>query len=310
LQYNSIIISYISAIVTNSDKIMADEENRKTSNGFRTSQLPHMFRASARELVKELDTDGDGWIDNDEFVAAVEALKTSRSRNTKLYKIIILLSCVTFLLVGAMFAVSIAAANLAKDTTISTNGYLQDKRTLSTLKTKEATIWSSETEIVDMTPQQLSHLKTFALLDGGIKFDVTGYARTPNDDKIILLVNGGTITWDNEGITDATGDARYLLDVAFGVEDIQDISTDGRNLSFSYMGAIHCRRMLSVGNIYRRLCGGGAGNVSSISSSSSSSSDDPGNDDIGPPISPPTYQFSAFDLDCHSFEDLGGPAYC
>lgn len=204
-----------------------DEENKKPSNGFRTSQLPHMFRASARELVKELDTDGDGWIDNDEFVAAVEALKTTRSRNTKLYKIIILLSFVTFLLIGAMFAVSIAAAHLAKDTMISTNGSLVNKRTLSTVKTTEAISWSAETEIVDMTVQQLSHLTTIVLLDGGIKFDVTGYARTPNDDKVILLVNGGTITWDSEGVTDATGDARYLLDAVF---DVQDVSSDGRKL--------------------------------------------------------------------------------
>lgn len=184
-----------------------------------------MFRASARELVKELDTDGDGWIDNEEFAAAVEALKTTRSRNKQLYKMIILLSCVTFLLIGSMFAVSIAAAHLASDTKISTNGSLVNKRTLSTVKTTEDVTWSSELEIVDMTPQQLSRLDVLVIFDGEIQFDVTGYARKPNDDKVILLVNGGTITWDSEGITDATGDASYLLDGA-----VEYVQADGRKL--------------------------------------------------------------------------------
>lgn len=189
-----------------------------------------MMRASARELVRELDTDGDGWIDSDEFVAAVEALKTTRSRNKQLYTMVIFLSCVTFLLIGAMFAVSITAAYLAKDTMISSNGSLVDKKTKATVQTTEAMLWSSETDIVDMTSLQLLHLKTLVLLDNGIKFDVTGYAKAPNDDKVILMVNGGTITWENEGITDATGDARYLLDAVFGVEDESDASSGGRKL--------------------------------------------------------------------------------
>merc|ERR1739838_708856 len=98
-------------------------------------------------------------------------------------------------------------------------------------KTKEAMEWSSETKVVDMTPGQLSNLKTFALLDGKVKFDIHGYARTHDDEKVILLVSDGTITWDNKGITDATGNARYMLEAAFGNAGVnENDESDGRKL--------------------------------------------------------------------------------
>jgi len=276
---------------------MVDEESSKR-NGFRASQLPTTMRASALELVRELDTDGDGFIDDHEFVAAVDALRSVRSRNARLYKIVLLLSCATVLLVGGMFGVSIAAARLAKDTMISSDGTLQNKRSLSIVKTKEATVWSSETEIIEMTPQQLANLKTFTLLDGKIKFDIHGYARTPDDGKVILLVSGGTVTWDNKGITAATGNARYMLDVAFGVTGMQEIESHGRNLQIEDPhDRPHCpeRRMLSIGNIYRNLnCVAGSGPSSSESSESSDSSDSSESVDSTDIAHSPTREFPAF----------------
>lgn len=243
-----------------------DIKSGKDNDGFRASELPASLLPSARKLIEEFDEDGDGVIDTNEFIAAVNALQSSRSSNQQLRRIIIILVIFTFLLIGAMFGVSIAAARLAQDATIDSNGVLHAKHTGSVVSTKEAIQWSDKTLIADMNQQELAHLKTLVFLDGDLKFDVKGYARTTDNTQVILLVEGGTMTWDKGGIVSATGNALDLLVIGF------DITESGRKRQLGDMDTQHivayndneevpCRRLLAEGKkngIYRKLCGPGS----------------------------------------------------
>jgi len=264
---------------------MTDEESAKGSAGFRLSKLPSSLKADARKLVKELDADGDGAISIEEFATAINSLRDARFTNKNLTKVIIGLLFISALLIASMFGVSSAAARMAKDTNIDDNGTLYNKNSGKNVKMSQATAWSGKINIVDMTASELLDLKQIVLLDGKVNFAVNGYAVTPSGDEVMLLVEGGTVYYDNVGIFYATGNARNLLDIAFGVVDL-----DGNDIS-RRLDTVICRRALSIGSIYRKLCGGEYYWYDS-SDSASGDSDNSGNDNSGTTvglITPPAY---------------------
>jgi len=196
----------------------------KGRNEIRISQLPNGLRESAKQLVKELDTDGDGAIDAHEFAAAVTSLTKGRTQNRNLIKALVLLSFGALALIGSMFGVSIAAARLAKDTETGALGILQDKVTGSVVKTGEALIKDS-TSVLDMATSQLQAMKKLVLMDGEVQFEIKGFARSTTGEQVMMNVEGGTITFDKEGILNATGTAKQMLELAEGLDN------DGRRLS-------------------------------------------------------------------------------
>ena len=204
----------------------SDEEIQEKDQGgsIRVSDMPVALRGHMQELVKEYDADGDGRIDIKEFVEAIKSLRNARKKNKNYVKIILGLSVAAVMLIGSIFGLAFVAANLSKDTSINGNGMLVDKQTGSGIATIEAIDWLdtevTNLEVVDMTANQLMHLKQLVLFEGNVRFHVKGHTRTPSGDKVIILVEGGTITYDAVGILNATGDARYMLDVAFGITDI------------------------------------------------------------------------------------------
>jgi len=206
---------------------MADVE--KVRGELLLSELPANMRKSAMHLVKQIDVDGDGAIDMNEFVAAVASLKNERSTNRNLTKAVTLLSVGTLLLIGAMFGVSIAAARLAKDTRVGANGMLEDKHSGSVMKTGEA-LFEDKTNILDMDASQLMNVKKVILLDGEMQFDVMGYAKSSAGDQVMMIVQGGTVTFDKEGISNATDSAKLLIDLALDTTD----SDDRRKLNMNH----------------------------------------------------------------------------
>lgn len=220
----------------------ADEETLDPSHqpaqaaGIRLSDLPASVRTSALNLVAELDADGDGFLDEGELATALNILQTSRNQNRSLTKIVCGLLCSTLLLVGAVFASSIAAANLSKDSNLDSHGRLYGKSTGSVVQTSEAVIWSAEKNIVGMTNRELVNLKSVALFDGDLHFHVKGFARSAGGKKVVLLVEGGTITYDKDGMAEeASGDALSLMSIAFGIND----NDAGRRL-FDQYGYNNC----------------------------------------------------------------------
>ena len=74
-----------------------DEENTAPSpspkSGIRISDLPVSVRPSARNLLRELDANGDGLLDESELAMALDALHASRRQNRGLTKVVGGLSC-------------------------------------------------------------------------------------------------------------------------------------------------------------------------------------------------------------------------
>jgi len=206
------------------------EQPVKQNEGFRISQMPATLREDAMALVKEFDANGDGCVDKHEFANAVKALKESRTKTSQYAKIIAGLSVSGALLIASMFGVSLVASRLSKDTTVSGFGVVLDKNTNMAVNTGEAIEYHDESgaslRVVDMSPVQLMNLKHIVLLGGELFFNVKGHVKAPAGDKVIILVEGGTITYDGQGILDATGDPRYMLDVAFGVIDIDNTADE------------------------------------------------------------------------------------
>merc|ERR1712194_48556 len=122
-------------------------------------------------------------------------------------------------LIATIFGASMAAIALTRDITIDhDNAFAYVKGSQDVMKTSEAIIFEDGISIPDMSNDELVDLKMLILDDGNIRFDVKGFARNINDDTIILLTEGGSLTYNFEGIIYSTGQARALLEAIFGEE--------------------------------------------------------------------------------------------
>lgn len=190
------------------------EEKSKAS--FRISMMPGNIDPA---LIKELDKDNDGEIDVNEFAQALDVLRNERKTNRKLSRVVMVLVVCGLLLIASIFGVSIAAAYYAKDTKIYAGGILLDKENDSIVQTAEAVGYMDQDtagSLVDMTTDRIQSIKTISLFDGKLSFAVKGSSKSPSGDQLMLLVEGGTITFDSDGFQKATGDALVLFEHALG----------------------------------------------------------------------------------------------
>merc|ERR1719162_2627575 len=203
------------------EKSISTRSIRKT--GIDIANLPPNLKLAVDEL--NLDTDGDGRLDTQEIITAVEHLAAKTKANTSLKKIVYVLCGFFVVLVVALFGTSIAAARLAKDTTMDVDtGIMYAKGDAhNIMKTEEATS-RSEKNIANMSNKELDRLMNVIMTQGDVKFQVKGYSRsgTIDENQVMLLVEGGTITFDPNGIMGATGDAESLLVFSYG-----DFTTEG-----------------------------------------------------------------------------------
>jgi len=195
------------------------------------NDLPYNLKKVVSEL--KLDTDGNGRLDTKEIVMAVEHLVARTKANASLKKIVMLLCGFSVFLVAALFGASIAAARLAKDTEMDPiTGVMYAKGSDAAhhsiiMKTKEA-IFIHQENIALMTNDELNGLKAIIMTSGDVKFQVKGYSRSGttgstgmnmndgNNNQVMVVVEGGTITYDSQGIMDASGDAERLLTFTYG----------------------------------------------------------------------------------------------
>mmetsp|Transcript_45235 Transcript_45235/g.50342 ORF Transcript_45235/g.50342 Transcript_45235/m.50342 type:complete len:279 (+) Transcript_45235:189-1025(+) len=196
--------------------------------GIDIEKLPPNLKVAVDEL--NLDTDGNGRLDTQEIIMAVEHLAAKTKANTSLKKIVYLLCGFSVVLVAALFGASIAAARLAKDTAIDADtGIMYAKGPGHAIMKTEEALFRDEKNIAMMSNEDLNALKALVLTKGDVKFQVKGYSRSGSIDgnQVMLLVEGGTITFDPEGIMDATGDAEDLLVFAYGEFTEEEVVTDG-----------------------------------------------------------------------------------
>merc|ERR1711933_267254 len=86
------------------------------------------------------------------------------------------------------------------------------------MKTSDAVYYEEGASVGLMSNEQLRTLKEIYLEEGSLRFQVKGHARDSNDN-VILLVEGGSITYDSDGIIDVRGDAKYMFEAMYGPLD-------------------------------------------------------------------------------------------
>jgi len=243
-------------------KSATKSSSTRSVNGIAIANLPPNLKVAVDEL--DLDANGDGQLDTGEIIMAVEHLAAKTKANTSLKKIVYVLCGFSVVLVAALFGASIAAARLAKDTSIDpVTGIMYAKDSDSIMKTEEAKFRRSMNFAL-LSNQELDNLIDFRLTGGDVKFQVKGYARSTGDDaaavkEVMLLVEGGTITYDPEGIIDATGDAERLLTFAYGnITEADSLMANGkrrRRLECKNDGCIAALRECLLKHMNPDMCG-------------------------------------------------------
>jgi len=223
-------------------RMMTQQKSSSTASRslcIRIADLSHTLRQSVQEL--QLDVDGDGQLDTDEILSAVKHLTTQTKTHASLRKIVGALCAFLLLLVVCVFASTLTAARLVKDTTldpISGIMYAKGGNAHKIMKTEAVAIYSnSTTTLSQMNNADLDLLKAILPGTGDMKFQVKGYARKADSEEEvqILVEGGGTITYDRKGITAATGNAKVLLAFAYGGDgDVLDDASTSNTHYLSY----------------------------------------------------------------------------
>ena len=202
-----------------------------TKEDIRISELPFKIR----EAAKGFDDDGDGVLDADEVAQVIGDLTEKIKTNRLLQKIVAAFVIVTFLLIGCIFGASITAARLAQEVSVDhKTGFAYVKGSTHVMKTAQA-LTKKSTSIGEMTGEELVDLQEIVFNGEDLRFVVKGHSRNSQNDAVILLVEGGSITFDAYGIVNATGYASILLLNAFpGAADF-----DARRLNprYGYSGS-------------------------------------------------------------------------
>ena len=187
----------------------------KTNASIRISELPPNVRAAAAKL----DVDCDGDLEIDDIAHAISDLIRKKKSNKNLRRVVAAFGVVALLLVACIFGATTTAARLSQDLVINReNGfaYVKGNGNSDILKTGEAVIFEEGASVGRMSDEQLINLREIILEEGSIRFQVRGHVRDSKTDDVILMVEGGTITFDEEGVYDARGDARYVLETVYG----------------------------------------------------------------------------------------------
>jgi len=147
---------------------------------------------------------------NDVKGIGAKRFRRHRSKGDKkksLKMVIIGLFIASMLFFGGILTGSIVATYIVKGTETSGDGILQVK-----VKTQEAITWK-KTPIVGMSNDELRELKYFALSseNGVASFHVKGYQKMIHNNTVCLLVEGGTITFDDDGVHGSTGEVNPYL---------------------------------------------------------------------------------------------------
>ena len=169
-------------------------------------------------------------------------------------------------LIGSMFVAGFAAARIAKDTVVDqATGIATVKGGSGTvMKTSEATeLWKGVHPGM-MNSKSLSLLKTvdFASNGGSASFQVKGFSTV--SDENMILVEGGNLIYDSDGLSGANGNALAILKNAFG-DSFTENGGDERRLGAKKKIKTHFVRLRSdresVHVAFQRLDGGnGNGN--------------------------------------------------
>merc|ERR1719464_520026 len=162
-----------------------------------------------------------------DFDKLVDVAKKSREWNKFLWKMVVLLLVLVFFTILAVFGVSIAAAVITKDTKIdASTGFLYakaggDDGGFSIMKTAEAMTALMNVDVHGLPAAELPDVESIKFMDVELSFNVKGFAR--GEDVTVLLIEGGTLTFDETGLTGTTGDGPSVLFNAVDVDPVDGV---------------------------------------------------------------------------------------
>merc|ERR1712160_185702 len=136
---------------------------------------------------------------------------------------VIVLACCVATMMG-----SIVGAEQAKDTMINEQGDYVSKFTGAPIETREALQDTRSKGFAEMSNDELADLKYISSGENTLHVAVKGHVRNV-DSSVTLLVEGGTLTFNNAGYFSSTGETGALLEATLG--DFSNENTDGRRLA-------------------------------------------------------------------------------
>lgn len=209
----------------------------KKTSSIRMSALPENIRETALNIGLDRNQDGD--ISVGEIAFALRDLENKRKSNSWMKKTVLGFIVLIVAMVVCIFAASLTAARLSKDFDVSPATGLalaKNAEEPTVMKTHSATVRREGLSIAELSNKELGLLEEVVLEDGDLRFVVKGYSRDPFDaeKKVILLIEGGTVTYDEEGILEATGNAKLALEAVYGLDAFDEEGRRGRRLVDAY----------------------------------------------------------------------------
>jgi hypothetical protein len=187
------------------------------------SALPKTTRDSV--ITMDLDRDGNGELDVTELCVAFDDIEKKRLANKSMKRIIIAMVVSILLLTSCVFVASLTAGRISKQFDVNQNTgvvFSHDGKQHTILKTSEADLKQNDVSIVELSNDELGALKQIVLADGDIRFVVKGYSRDPFGTEVMILIEGGSIVYDKDGIIEANGFAKTAFEAAYGVDVFDD----------------------------------------------------------------------------------------
>jgi hypothetical protein len=209
----------------------------KKTSSIRMSALPEDIRETAMNIGLDRNQDGD--LSVGEIAFALRDLENKRKSNSWMKKTVLGFIVLLVAMVVCIFAASLTAARLSKDFDVSPATGLalaKNAKEPTVMKTHSARVRKEGLSIAELSNKELGLLEEVVLEDGDLRFVVKGYSRDPFDaeKKVILLIEGGTVTYDEEGILEATGNAKLALEAVYGLDAFDDEGRRGRRLVDAY----------------------------------------------------------------------------
>jgi len=198
------------------------------------------FLNDEEKQVRAMDINGKGAVSADFAVKLATENSNFLRQIQKLNTRQLIMYAIVFTCCVATITSSIVGAERAKDTMINDQGDFVSKFNGAPVATSEALQDIGSIGFTEMTNDKLADLKYISFGENTVHLAVKGHLRN-KDSSVTLLIEGGTLTFDNEELISSTGETGALLETALGYSLIENAGerrlASGRSdnvLSYNY----------------------------------------------------------------------------
>jgi len=187
------------------------------------------FLNDEEKQVRAMDINGKGAVSADFAVKLATENSNFLRQIQKLNTRQLIMYAIVFTCCVATITSSIVGAERAKDTMINDQGDFVSKFNGAPVATSEALQDIGSIGFTEMTNDKLADLKYISFGENTVHLAVKGHLRN-KDSSVTLLIEGGTLTFDNEELISSTGETGALLETALGYSLIENAGE--RRLAF------------------------------------------------------------------------------